>query len=145
MRITDKTVLPGQVKYLRVTSVASGPRGAQAKRSLKGETSRKSWRCWEAQWDASSTAGISTSRKQVARAADGERSPAQAGWIHRGRSPADINLISARAVVRLAVRAAGSVGKRPTVMRVPQGACNPGWPERPGASGGESCWMNLTA
>jgi len=32
-----------------------------------------------------------------------------------GRSPADINLIRARAKIRLAVRAAGSVGARPTV------------------------------
>jgi hypothetical protein len=93
----------------------------------------------------SSAAGISTrdhrsqelwSTKEVRRKLDG---------IHQGRSPADINLIVARAAVRLAVRAAGSVGKRPTVMCVPKGMCNPGWPVRPGAFGGESCRMNLTA
>jgi hypothetical protein len=55
-------------------------------------------------------------QRDATRKRHGSRQRAGASWQEPpGGSPADINLIRARAKIRLAVRAAGSVGTRPTV------------------------------
>jgi hypothetical protein len=84
---------------------------------LKGEAGRKSWRCREgsrAQVLPLDRHQPAAGRKSCGRPKEVWRKP---DGFHQGGSPADINVNVARAAFRLAVRAAGSVGKRPTVMQ----------------------------
>lgn len=85
-------------------------------RRVKGETGRKYLEMHGNAGGCKLKGGEEHQRDET-RKRPGSRQKSGASWMEPpGGSPADINLIGVRATVRLAVRAAGSVGTRPTVM-----------------------------